>query len=362
MNGVMPLNKIYIHAFNRLQCIGPKGLMLLSEFFGGDFSAAWKASETAIGASGISAETADSIYKKRQTIDPEAEYEKLITSFGEPIATDDTLYPAILREIPHPPLLLYIRGALTASGTKIAVVGTRRPTAYGREIARLFSDDIARTGCTIVSGLALGIDGIAHEAAVRCSAPTIAVVGSGADDESLYPQDHTRLAKKIVESGGAVISEFPPGTPALKHHFPQRNRIIAGLSQGTLVVEAREKSGALITARYALEYNRDVFAVPGPLFSAPSAGPNMLIRDGAHSALTADDVLSLYGITAETDRRQGAEGELESKIIAFLDHSVEYDELLSLVGATPSVLNTALAMLELKNCVKNIGNRTYIRI
>ncbi len=353
--------KQYLHAFNILQCIGPKGLAKLSDFFNGDFAKAWGAPETVLCEAGLSEEVARSIPQRRAGIDPNAEYERLVKICGEPITLDDANYPALLKETSYAPHLLYARGHLS-NAFPIAIVGTRKPTHYGKEACRTIAGELARAGMCIVSGLALGIDGIAHEIAVKEKGPTIAVLGSGIDDESIYPRFHSALAKKIIENGGAVISEFPPGTTAMKHHFPQRNRIIAGISKGTAVIEAREGSGALITARYALEYNRDVFALPGSIFSQASSGPHALIRDGAQLITSADEILESYGIEKKkTSERIGAENELEKKILSLLEGSLAFDDIASATGIPIPILNSTLVVLELKNCVKNIGNKTYIR-
>ncbi|MEK7636320.1 MAG: DNA-processing protein DprA [Patescibacteria group bacterium] len=359
--------KPHLHAFNTLQCIGPKGLAKLSVFFNGDLTRAWSASEALLCEAGISEEMTRSISQRRAHIDPNAEYEQLIKLYGEPIALDDDNYPALLKETSYAPLLIYVRGHLS-DAFPIAIVGTRRPTHYGKEACHIITRELSRAGICIVSGLALGIDGIAHETVLEEKGRTIAVLGSGIDDTSIYPRFHIALAKRIIENGGAIISEFPPGTTAMKHHFPQRNRIIAGISKGTTVIEAREGSGALITARYALEYNRDVFALPGSIFSMASSGPHALIRQGAELITSAEEILKSYGIEKKKiSERIDAEkidigNELEKKILSLLEESLAFDDIASATGAPIPILNSALVMLELKNYIKNIGNKTYIRI
>lgn len=205
----------------------------------------------------------------------------------------DASYPQTLREISHSPKLLYYRGDISvlAAPYKVAIVGTRRCSDYGKEATLRIGEGLARAGVVIVSGMARGIDTYAHRATLACNTPTIAVLGSGVDDASLYPKQNLPLAHDIIERGGLIISEFEAGAPSYPSNFPRRNRIVAGLSLGTVVVEAPFKSGAMITARFALEQNRDVYAVPGSIFSRLSKGTNALIQQGAKCISSARDVL-----------------------------------------------------------------------
>lgn len=197
------------------------------------------------------------------------------------ISFDDPRYPALLREIPDAPKALYFRGNLELLGMPTtAVVGSRKPTDYGIEVTKIVVGKLSATQ-VVVSGLAYGIDALAHQETLSSGGKTIAVLGSGLDNASIYPAVHVGLANRIVEAGGLLLSEYPPGSPPLKFHFPARNRIIAGLSQQLIVIEAEEVSGTAITAQLALEYNRDVWAVPGPITSPLSRGTNMLIAAGA---------------------------------------------------------------------------------
>ncbi len=212
------------------------------------------------------------------------------------ISINDDEYPESLREIADPPAILYVRGSLDWDQQKevVAVVGTRKPTSYGLQIATQLVEVIAKQ-CVIVSGLAYGIDAAVHKAALRKEGVTVAILGSGLDDASIYPREHRKLAQEILRKGGALISEYPPLAEPLKHHFPERNRIIAGLSQKIVVVEAGERSGALITANLGLDYNREVLAVPGPVTSLMSMGPNQLIAEGAKPVLRPSDVVEIVG-------------------------------------------------------------------
>ncbi|MFH1036814.1 MAG: DNA-processing protein DprA, partial [Patescibacteria group bacterium] len=208
------------------------------------------------------------------------------------ISIEDKNYPKILRKIKNPPKILYCRGNLPQDESKnFAIVGTRRYSNYGKQVALGISGDLAETGLTIISGLAPGIDTFAHTAAVERKKKTIAVLGTGLDKETIYPQSNLKLAEKIIETGGCLISEYPEGTRGTNFTFPQRNRIVSGLSLGVLVVEAKEKSGSLITAEFARKQGKKVFAIPGPVDSPNSKGTNHLIKTGAVLVENADDIL-----------------------------------------------------------------------
>ena len=281
------------------------------------------------------------------------------------ISPADKKFPRLLKEIPDCPKMLYCRGNLDLLNTScFAVAGTRKLTAYGKEAATKITGALARH-FTIVSGLALGIDAIAHRATLDAGGKTIAVLGSGVDDKRIYPSTNFRLAMEITESGGLIISEYEPGTHATEFTFPQRNRIISGLSLGTLVVEADRESGSLITAGLALEQNRDVFAVPGSIFSPKSIGPNDLIKKGAKLAASAADILEEYGKNQELFKNEkmvlSTENPLERKIIDILNKKGELsaDELVRQTEEeTPAVL-AALSTMELRGWIENIRNDFY---
>ncbi len=360
------MHHAYIHAFNligaRTGRLGPKGLKKISDRFGGDFLSAWDASESELREAGLSEETVAAITEHRNNIYPENEYAGMPDGIRA-IGINDPEYPALLKEIPYPPFLLYVRGELPAQEMTLAIVGTRIPTSYGKEVTGRIARELAASGIAIVSGLALGIDGIAHEAVVKARGKTVAVLGSGIDDDSIYPVLHKPLARQIIKGGGAIISEFPPGTRATKYSFPQRNRIIAGMSRGTIVTEAKIKSGALITARYALDSNRDVFAVPGPIVSSASEGPHALIQEGATLVQNAQTILENYGLNRrQTEAEQENLTDLERHVLSILETPLPFDEISEKIEADASAINTALSSLELAECIKNIGNRTYVRL
>lgn len=202
-------------------------------------------------------------------------------------------FPGLLKKIPHPPEKIFFKGNLLPKENCFAIVGTRQCSSYGRRIASQIARDLTEVGWTIVSGIAEGIDACAHQAAVKRGKRTIAVLGTGLDSESFYPQSNLKLAEDILKTGGCLISEYPPGTRGTKYTFPQRNRIISGLCTGVLVVEAKRKSGALITADWAQKQGRRVFAVPGSIFAPESRGCNLLIKNGIKAAENAEDILKI---------------------------------------------------------------------
>lgn len=268
----------------------------------------------------------------------------------------DAEYPPLLREIPHPPTPLYYRGTLNVSNAvsaTVAIVGTRRATRYGLETARALARDLSFAGVLVVSGLALGIDAQAHRGALEGKTPTWAVLGSGLNQ--IYPAHNRLIAKKILEEGGAIISEFPPDHPPEKWTFPQRNRIIAGLSRATIVVEAPEKSGALITARLALEYNRDVGAVPGEVSSIHSVGTNRLLKMGAAMIRSAQDVLEVIGIEIQNTSDLDMLSKSEEDLLRLLETPLDANTLAQKSGFEVGELNQKLTMLELSGKIKRVG-------
>ncbi len=279
----------YYNAFNLIGGIGPVGFKKILTYFN-SLDNAWSAEIKEFKKAGLTEFVIEQIRGKRPKINPDWEMEKLDKQGINLITTQDKDYPKLLKEIYAPPATLYIRGHFESTDKYFGIVGTRKLSAYGSQITPLITADLAKSGLTIVSGLAKGIDTIAHETALKTNNRTIAVLGSGIDKTSIYPFINQDLAEKISQNG-AVISEFPIGTQPLAQNFPQRNRIISGLSLGVLVIEAPERSGAMITARNALEQNRDVFAIPGPIISKNSFGPNNLIKMGAKLVSQAEDIL-----------------------------------------------------------------------
>lgn len=279
--------------------VGGVTVRRLSDAFD-DPLAIWQASEQdLVHVAGIRPKTAAELAKARETFDPCAQRREFARSDIRFIACTDPDYPDPLRDLYDPPGGLFVLGDLPPCGSQaLAVVGSRKPTVYGRNATEKLLHELAAAGLTVVSGLARGIDTIAHETTLKAEGRTLAVLGSGL--LQIYPKENLRLAHRIAERHGAVISEFHPMTPGKPAHFPIRNRIISGLSQATLVIEAGEKSGSLITADQALEQGRDVYALPGPIFSPSSVGTNRLIQQGAKLVQTAQDILEEYGVCADT--------------------------------------------------------------
>jgi len=293
----------YFNAFNLIDGIGPNSFKKLLAYFP-SLSEAWSAENKQLKQAGLTDLLVERISKERRRIDPDKEMEKLDREGIKLVTVFDQTYPKLLKEIYNPPALLYLKGEFTSQDESgLAIVGTRKSSLYGRQITPLLAADLTQAGLTIISGLAKGIDTLAHQSALAVNGRTIAVLGSGLDRRSIYPFVNRRLAEEISQQG-AVISEFPLGAKPLAQHFPQRNRIIAGLSLGVLVIEAPQKSGALITARDALEQNREVFAIPGPISAENSSGPNNLIKMGAKLVSQANDVLEELNLALLTEKDQ----------------------------------------------------------
>lgn len=285
----------YFNAFNLIEGIGTASLRQLINSFD-SLEEAWQAKNSDLIKAGLTCSLAKKIEKGHRIISPDLEMEKLAKENIDLITIKDKKYPRLLKEIYNPPSLLYIKGSIkSADRFSIGVVGTRKISAYGQKITPVITNQLVKAGLTIVSGLAKGIDTFAHQTALESNGRTIAVLGSGLDKESIYPICNQDLAEEISKKG-ALISEFPIKSRPLAYHFPQRNRIISGLSLGILVIEAPQKSGAIITANCALEQNRDVFAVPGDILFDNSSGPNNLIKMGAKLVSQAKDILEELNI------------------------------------------------------------------
>jgi len=356
----MEKEKIYANAFNQAQEIGPIRLKKIREYFG-SFENAWKASIGEI-KNVINLKELEDFHKK---IDPEAEFAILAKEKIKIVLKKD--FPRLLQETPFPPELLYIKGELPACAGRpdenlihIAVVGTRRCSTYGKEACEKIVSELSEYKIVIVSGLAIGIDTISHKTAISNNMKTVAVLGSGLSDEVLYPRQNLRLSQEIVEHGGCVISEYPYAMKAALHTFPQRNRIVAGLSKGTFVIEAPEKSGALITANFAVDYNRDVFVLPGSIFSENSKGTNNLIKTGANPVTSGEDILRLLGFEIETaEKEKIALSSLEEKIVSALIEPMPRDELIRKTGLAAKDINPALSILEIRGIIKESGGEIF---
>lgn len=340
---------------------------MLLEYFG-SAEKIWKSPERELRDTGLGEKLADRFLDFRKKFSLE-NYLKTIGQSGIHVITfQDKRYPPLLKEIPDAPFVLYIRGnieLIEALHDTVAVVGTRMITSYGRTITENITGDLVRNGATIVSGMAYGVDTVAHETAIEAGGKTIAVLGCGVD--IIHPKSNTTLYWKIVKGAGLVISEFPVGQWAEKGLFPARNRIISGLSRGVLVTEGAKDSGALITARYAAEQGRDVFAVPGPITSSLSEGPTILLKQGAKLVTGAEDILEELRIQKSEFRNQNSDRKTpdnlssdERKIVDLLGReSMHFDELVRKSGLPAEKLGRLLTMMEVKKFVKNTGNGIY---
>ena len=278
------------------------------------------------------------------------------------ISLKDKGYPRLLKKISNPPKLLYYKGTLPkAKEICFSIVGTRKYTSYGKEIALEIAADLSQAGLTIVSGFAPGIDTFVHQAVIKRRAKTIAVLGTGLNEKSIYPKSNLKLIPEILNSGGCLISEFPPNTPGSKITFPQRNRIISGLSWGVLVIEAKIKSGALITANFAFSQKRKVFAIPGSVYSLYSQGPHQLIKKGAKLVEKANDILKELNLSLEKklslDEAKNREEALILKILK--EGELEIDKIIAKTKLPPAKVASALAILEIKGKVKNLGGNIF---
>jgi len=274
----------------------------------------------------------------------------------------DADYPPSLAPIPDPPAALFIRGTFQPDALRIAIVGTRKATSYGRRCASQIARELGEAGATIVSGLAFGIDAAAHLGAIESGAPTIAVLPCGASDRAIVPHAHVKLAQKILEHRGAIISEHAPGTPALAYQYLHRNRMISGLARATVIVEADVTSGALTTAKLALEQGGDVLAVPGSIYSPVSRGTHNLLRDGAKPCTGAGDILELRGIggaeriaSVNSAREHLPMSDTERTALHVLTEPMEIDDIIRISGCPAPEMAAALTTLELKGYVMRLG-------
>lgn len=330
------------------------------------FEEAWRSGLSKFETAGLDQEILQKIAEAKDRIQPDEEMRKLVTQGIAFIMPGDAEFPKELENISSSPLWLYIKGRMEQGKPRLAVVGTRKATTYGREAAQKIIRDLAdKTDIEIVSGLAQGIDAEAHRASIASGLITVGVIGSGMNRESFFPPENWNLGEEMIKKNGAVISEYPPGSPGLKHHFPARNRIIAGLAAGTLVVEAPEKSGALITAGFALEQGRDVFAIPGQMFSPNAAGVHRLIQDGAKLVTSADDIIEELGLKRK-DIKEKAEALLtddnEKTILGILDEPSSVDDIKSKTKMPTPDIVSCLSMLELKGFIRPMGQNRFQRI
>jgi len=278
------------------------------------------------------------------------------------INLEDKNYPQLLKKIKNPPKKLYFLGEIFPKENCFAIVGTRRCSNYGKEVAYKIASELIEAGLTIVSGFAPGIDTIVHKATIERNARTIAVLGTGLDRGSIYPKSNLKLIDKILECKGAIVSELEPQTHGTKYTFPQRNRIISGLCLGVLVVEARMQSGALITANYAKEQKRKIFAIPGSIFSQTSRGCHFLIKNGARLVESAKDILEELGMEKLKLEKKEIKGKTleESLILEVLkEGALDVEKIIEKTKLSPSKVVSTLSILEIEGKIKNLGGQVY---
>ena len=339
--------------------------ILLKKFFG-SLDIAWTASSRELCEAQWPTQLTKEFISWRNTFDVQKAQTVLTKENITVMAIHEEQYPSLLKEIYDPPLCLFIRGDLLAMTKPLAVVGSRKFSRYGKFATQKIVTPLAQSGVSIISGLALGIDSIAHEVTLAAGGHTIAVLGGGIDHATIAPRQHLSLAQKIIHSGGALISEYPSGTIPTKYSFPKRNRIIAGLSLGTLIIEARKKSGALITAQCALDTNRDVFALPHPITSLTGIGTNTLIQQGAHLITTHTEILEALHLPVDkmcaTNKEILPSSKEESILLKALSREgTHIDELIQDTALPSSTVMSTLSLMEIKGMVTNLGNMTYIK-
>jgi DNA processing protein len=356
--------RMYWVGFNMVKGIGAVRFKALLDGFG-TAEAAWNASTEALLEVGLSRKIIESFQRVHKGVSLEQIWERM-QSLGVKLLTwGDEGYPRHLKEIDQPPPVLYTRGSLLPEDEwAVAIVGTRRVTAYGRQVAEEVATTLAHSGVTIVSGLARGVDSIAHQAAVNAGGRTLAILGNGVD--LVYPPENRRLASQIMENG-ALVSDYALGTPPDGINFPPRNRIISGLSLAVIIIEAGMTSGALITASFAAEQGRDVFAVPGNINAPQSQGTNRLIRDGAQPLLNPQDVLEALNLTMVTEHRAIRvalpSDPVESRLYKLLSQEpMHVDEIRAQTNMPIEAVSATLAMMELKGMVRQVGGMNYIAV
>ena len=362
----MTEHEAYI-AFSVFPGIGPMRFRLLLDYFG-SAKKAWEASSSSLDKINLGGKLIQKFVDFRKTHDVDSYNKQLAHQHVNTLPYGDARYPKLLGEISDPPIVLYVKSKpgmpkIDMERT-IAVVGTRKATPYGMEVTRRITSELVQEGCTIVSGMAYGIDAVAHETAMALGGKTIAVLGCGVD--IIAPPCNARIYRKLTEDGhGAVVSEMPLGLRPGKGLFPARNRIISGLSLGVLVTEGADDSGALITARYAGEQGRDVFAIPGNITSPYSKGPTLLLKNGAILVESARDILDALKITGKPKKSPSNRiPELttmeEKRIIASLSMGKKHvDEIVKEVKCSPSLVFSTLTVLEMKGIIRDVGEKVY---
>lgn len=368
MNSVT--EKTYWLGFSTFSGIGPLRFKLLLEHFGSAKNA-WQASQKDLRDAGLGEKLTGKFDTFRNTFSLQEYTKQLDEKQVSFITLQDNNYPVLLKQIKNPPFVLYIKGdkeilsqRLENQDNKyIGVVGTRKITQYGREVTELLTSELVAAGFVIVSGLAIGVDAIAHQTSIKNDGKTIAVLGCGVD--CCYPRENLSIYNSIIKGNGAIVSEFPLAAKPSIGSFPSRNRIIAGLSIGVLVTEGAEDSGALITAEDALENNRKVFAVPGPITSSLSKGPNKLLAKGAKLATSIQDITRELGImnhearVKKTKHIKGDSREEQIVIDLLQNESLHFDEIVRRTQTDATRIGTLLSLMEMKGIIKSLDAGMY---
>lgn len=357
-------DKKYWVGFNLIKGIGAVRMQGLVAHFG-DLESAWNAAPASLAEAGLGSKLIERVIHAREGVDLDRVWEKIEKQGIRILTWGDESYPQRLKEIDQPPPVLYIRGEYLSDDLfAVAIVGTRRVTPYGRQITEELSSFLAANGMTVISGLARGVDAVAHQTALKAGGRTIAVLGSGVD--KIYPPEHRAMAEKMMERG-AIISDYAPGTPPDASNFPPRNRIISGLSLAVVVVEAGETSGALITAEFAAEQGREVFAVPGSILAPQSRGANKLIQNGALPLLSVNDLMQALDITRVGDQKAARKimpsDAVEARLMTVLTHEpLHVDEIRNQSELPIEKVSAALALMELKGMVRQVGGMNYVAV
>ena len=354
--------KEYLIALSTFIAFGPTRINLLKNYFG-TYRAVWESKTSVLSKIGLSAKIVETFDKYRRGFNIGNYLEKLESNNISVITISSENYPANLKRITGAPLTLYIKGKLLDKDVNaIAIVGTRKMSSYGAEVTKVFSSKLAASGVTIVSGLAYGVDAMAHKAALSAHGRTIAVLPGGLD--RVYPAANAGLARDIIKNGSAIVSEYPLGYPPLRVNFVMRNRIVSGLSRGVLVVEGRAKSGTLLTAGHAADQGIDVYAVPGPIYSPLSEATNYLLKNGAKLAASPRDILDELSISHENPIRPSEiPSDSELRVLSVLDSGpLHIDEVVRMCSGDTCDIVSILSMMEIKGMVKSIGGGVYKKL
>jgi DNA processing protein len=356
--------RLFWVGLNLVKGVGAVRFQRLLDFFG-DAQTAWEAPPLALKSAGLEERIVDSFLQVRASVDLHAIWKDIEAREITLLTWLDEGYPRRLKEISQPPPVLYLRGEMIPQDEwAVAIVGTRKYTSYGQLVAEEVAAFLARNGVTVVSGLARGIDSIAHQAALNAGGRSIGILGNGVDQ--IYPPENEGLARQMMERG-AVMSDYPLGTPPENFNFPPRNRIISGLSIATVIVEAGQKSGALITAEFAANQGREVFAVPGKINAPQSKGTNRLIQEGAHPLLNPEDLMAALDLTMVTEHQTARTvlpaDATEAALFKVLGHEPKHvDEIGLEVNLPIEQVTSALVLMELKGLVRQVGGMQYVAV